>query len=359
MAEPGEKTLQTLSDDLASLMGSDNRSGEIMQPLSSESAKASKPRPIKLGDEDLPASASTPSSPAQGPKASPKPKAKPKAVPKSVSTTMAWGRSGTKSTNKWSSTAGFKDSLTGAQISRAQAISEVSKVHTESAMKILDMVTDSLKIDPDNFVQMQLLERIDSEMEKSRTLLLQHSRGLLGSDLAELRILKSEKKAILDKIAKKNKNFTQEIATLRQRFRNSPEENSSYVERILKSATESSSLQEFGRDSQACILTILEQKLNSVFSLPLGKKPEPEVQAQMKPQSRAENSFLKERVGRLEEQVQLLAEKIATVQRQHAVLVATKEKLQADIEDMRAPSSSVSVHTNASSRSSKQRFVTG
>ena len=40
---------------------------------------------------------------------------------------------------------------------------------------------------------------------------------------------------------------------------------------------------------------------------------------------RAENSFLKERVGRLEEQVQLLAEKIATVQRQHAVLVATKE----------------------------------
>lgn len=242
-------------------------------------------------------------------------------------------------------------------------------------------------------------------------------RGLLGSDLAELRILKSEKKAslpflahfpdadragspyspiiaakpeiwrgflvqaILDKIAKKNKNFTQEIATLRQRFRNSPEENSSYVERsgwnhfgafaisrpgslqpvssfqdcfcpmlkysrdyilpcnswrILKSATESSSiiavslmrdyfwwlkeielwlmlmsevkkfksgwvcpdfsrllmiswfhrcrfnvwgLQEFGRDSQACILTILEQKLNSVFSLPLGKKPEPEVQA--------------------------------------------------------------------------------
>lgn len=355
MAEPGEKTLQTLSDDLASLMGSDNRSGE-MQPLPSESAKASKQRPIKLGDEDLSAaSASTPSSPAQGPKASPKPKATPKAVPKSVSTTMAWGRSAS-STNKWSSTAGFKDSLTGVQISRAQAISEVSKVHTESAMKILDMVTDSLKIDPDNSVQMHLLERMGSEMEKSKTLLLQHSRGLLGSDLAELRILKSEKKAVLDKIAKKNKTFTQEIATLRQRFRNSPE--NSYVERILKSATESSSLQEFGRDSQACILTILEQKLNSVFSLPLGKKPEPEVQAQMKPQSRAENSFLKERVGRLEEQVQLLAEKIATVQRQHAVLVATKEKLQADIEDMRAPSSSVSVHTNAS-RSSSKRFVTG
>ena len=48
-------------------------------------------RPIKLGDEDLPDEASTPSSSAQGPKASPKPKAKPKAVPKSVSTTMAWG----------------------------------------------------------------------------------------------------------------------------------------------------------------------------------------------------------------------------------------------------------------------------
>lgn len=41
------------------------------------------------------------------------------------------GNSGTKGCNKWSSTAGFKDTLTGEQISRAQAIAEVSKVHRE------------------------------------------------------------------------------------------------------------------------------------------------------------------------------------------------------------------------------------
>ena len=40
-------------------------------------------------------------------------------------------------------------------------------------------------------------------------------------------------------------------------------------------------LQEFGRHSQACILSIMEQKLNTVFSFPLGKKPEPEVQARI------------------------------------------------------------------------------
>lgn len=42
---------------------------------------------------------------------------------------------------------------------------------------------------------MQLLEKIDAELDTSRSLLLQHSTGLLGSDLAELRIQKSERKA--------------------------------------------------------------------------------------------------------------------------------------------------------------------
>ena len=47
--------------------------------------------------------------------------------------------------------------------------------------------------------------------------------------------------AILDKIARKNTSFTQEITALRQRLRNFPEGNASCVDRILKSASESSS----------------------------------------------------------------------------------------------------------------------
>eukprot|EP00435_Cladocopium_sp_Y103_P009450 s5285_g2.t1 len=319
----------TLSDDAQSVIGSDAK--EALLPSKSE--KASQPSRLAV-DEDLSKpSASAPSSPAQGP--SPKAKVKPKPLPSTVSTTMAWGNSGTKGANKWSSTAGFKDSLTGEQISRAQAIAEVSKVHRESAVNILEMIIETLQLDADTMVRMHLLERLDSELERSKTLLLEHSKGLLSSDLAELRIQKSEKKAILDKIARKNLSFTQEITILRQRLRHFPGDNASYVDRILKSASESSSLQEFGRHSQACMLTILEQKLNSVFSLPLGQKLEPELQA-MKPQSRAENSFLKERVIRLEEQVQMLADQIAAVQRQRAVLVATKEKLQQDLDDLRS-----------------------
>lgn len=324
-------------------MGSDAK--EALVP--SKSAKASQPR--LAVEEDSKPSASAPSSPAQSP--SPKAKVKQKPLPSTVFTTMAWGNSGTKGCNKWSSTAGFKDTLTGEQISRAQAIAEVSKVHRESAVNILEMIFETLQLDADTLVRMHLLERLDSELERSKTLLLEHSKGLLSSDLAELRIQKSEKKAILDKIARKNTTFTREIATLRQRLRDFPEGNASCVDRILKSASESSRLQEFGRHSQACMLTILEQKLNSVFSFPLGKKPETEAQA-TKPQSRAENSFLKERVGRLEEQVDMLADKIAAVQRQRAVLLATKEKLEQDLDDLRAPSSSMSQRTNLS-RSSR------
>eukprot|EP00438_Fugacium_kawagutii_P007396 Skav233947 [mRNA] locus=scaffold1382:104117:113314:+ [translate_table: standard] len=142
----------------------------------------------------------------------------------SVEFLLLWRHSQTSQTgNKWSSTAGFKDALTGEQISRGQAIAEISKVQRESAMKIVELVTETLNIDADQMVR----------------------GGLLGSDLAELRIQKSEKKAAW------------------------------------------------------------AMEMNA---------------------TRAENSFLKERVGRLEEQVRLLAEQIAAVQRQRAVLVATKER---------------------------------
>ncbi|CAK9002141.1 unnamed protein product [Durusdinium trenchii] len=259
---------------------------------------------------------------------------------------MAWGNSRSK-VNKWSSTAGFKDTLTGEQISRAQAIAEVGKVQKESAMRILEMLSELLMLRPDHFVQKgHLLEKIEFELETSKAMLLQHSKGLLGSDLAELRIQKSEKKALFDKIAKRNRSFTQDIAGQRQRLRHFSDEHAQVVSRILKEAKEASSLQAFGRETQACMLAVFEHKLNSVFSVPLDRKPS-EVQAAPTQPTRLENSFLKERVSSLEQQVDLLTQKIATVQRQHAVLIATKEKLEEDLEELRGPSSSASASLSA------------
>eukprot|EP00913_Durusdinium_trenchii_P034306 g32098.t1 len=240
----------------------------------------------------------------------PSPVSKPKAKPKAtfVSTTMAWGCFRSK-VNKWSSTAGFKDTLTGEQISRAQAIAEVGKVQKESAMRILEMLSELLMLRPDHFVQKgHLLEKIE--------------------------IQKSEKKALFDKIAKRNRSFTQDIAGQRQRLRHFSDEHAQVNARILKEAKEASSLQAFGRETQACMLAVFEHKLNSVFSVPLDRKPS-EVQAAPTQPTRLENSFLKERVSSLEQQVDLLTQKIATVQRQHAVLIATKEKLEEDLEELR------------------------
>ncbi|CAK9001653.1 unnamed protein product [Durusdinium trenchii] len=194
-----------------------------------------------------------------------------------------------------------------------------------SAMRILEMLSELLMLRPDHFVQKgHLLEKIEFELETSKAMLLQHSKGLLGSDLAELRIQKSEKKALFDKIAKRNRSFTQDIAGQRQRLRHFSDEHAQVVSRILKEAKEASSLQAFGRETQACMLAVFEHKLNSVFSVPLDRKPS-EVQAAPTQPTRLENSFLKERVSSLEQQVDLLTQKIATVQRQHAVLIATKD----------------------------------
>ena len=46
------------------------------------------------------------------------------------------GNSMSKSKCKWTSTAGFRDALTGEQISRAKAVAEVSKMQNESPSRV-------------------------------------------------------------------------------------------------------------------------------------------------------------------------------------------------------------------------------
>ncbi|CAE7243123.1 unnamed protein product, partial [Symbiodinium microadriaticum] len=271
-----------------------------------------------------------------------------------VSTTMAWGNSKSQQGNKWSSTAGFKDSLTGQEVSRAQAMAEIAKLQKESAMRILNVLEASIPtLEGDNFVRMALLEKLDMELDKSKQMLQQRCRELLGSDLAELRIQKTERKALLDKIDRINRQNTQEITALRSQVWDIPESSKALVQRVLLEAQASPSTGELGREGQACMLATMEQKLVHVLS-PNGFKDDGQVPKQP---SRLENSFVQERVATLKQQMAALAEQVATTKRQISALVAVKEELTEELQSRRGdqrssgPSSSASLASVSRSRS--------
>jgi len=302
--------------------------------VSSVSAPVKPPVAPALGaPATLAALASPAASPTSSPTASPAGGAQRKLLDRAfLSTTMAWGNSKSQQGNKWSSTAGFKDSLTGQEVSRAQAMAEIAKLQKESAMRILNVLEASIpSLEGDNFVRMALLEKLDMELDKSKQMLQQRCRELLGSDLAELRIQKTERKALLDKIDRTNRQNTQEISALRSQVWDIPESSKSLVQRVLLEAQASPSTGELGREGQACMLATMEQKLVQVLS-PNGSKDDGQV---LKQPSRLENSFVQERVATLKQQMAALTEQVATTKRQISALVAVKEELTEELQSRR------------------------
>ncbi|CAE7248216.1 Cdc40 [Symbiodinium sp. CCMP2592] len=349
-------------DDDLQRSQTEDRKGSRTSASSSAAAAAARPRvssvsaPVKppvapsLG---APAVLAAPASPAASPTGSPAASpaslaggAQRKLLDRAfLSTTMAWGNSKSQQGNKWSSTAGFKDSLTGQEVSRAQAMAEIAKLQKESAMRILNVLEGSIpSLEGDNFVRMALLEKLDMELDKSKQMLQQRCRELLGSDLAELRIQKTERKALLDKIDRINRQNTQEISALRSQVWDIPESSKSLVQRVLLEAQASPSTGELGREGQACMLATMEQKLVQVLS-PNGSKDDGQVPKQP---SRLENSFVQERVATLKQQMAALTEQVATTKRQISALVAAKEELTEELQSRRGerssgPSSSASL----------------
>eukprot|EP00439_Symbiodinium_sp_Y106_P043391 s6822_g5.t1 len=268
---------------------------------SASSAAAARPRVSSVSAPVKP-----PVAPALGAPATLAALASPAASPTSSPTASpAGGNSKSQQGNKWSSTAGFKDSLTGQEVSRAQAMAEIAKLQKESAMRVLNVLEASIpSLEGDNFVRMALLEKLDMELDKSKQMLQQRCRELLGSDLAELRIQKTERKALLDKIDRTNRQNTQEISALRSQVWDIPESSKSLVQRVLLEAQASPSTGELGREGQACMLATMEQKLVQVLS-PNGSKDDGQV---LKQPSRLENSFVQERVATLKQQMAALTE---------------------------------------------------
>mmetsp|Transcript_864 Transcript_864/g.1694 ORF Transcript_864/g.1694 Transcript_864/m.1694 type:complete len:478 (+) Transcript_864:42-1475(+) len=259
----------------------------------------------------------------------------------------AWGssfvetpsRAGITPGNAWASRAGGSEiplmaSTAGEWVSRLQALEEVSAAHKECARAIFafveDMVPGASKMSPEQ--KKQLVDKMNSVLDESKGLLARHAHGLIGSDLAELRILKTENKQMTEKLSKMNKQYTKELTLLRGKFRVSPDGTTELIEEavanVISAKDEYEPLAFLSAEQRSCLLAVLEEKLTAVLSQKSGLKS----QVNKAEMSRLEDQFKQERLISLEKKIQHLQEQNADAIRTMTVTEAQKNQMKKDLE---------------------------
>eukprot|EP00434_Breviolum_minutum_P003878 symbB.v1.2.003409.t1/scaffold185.1/size279819/4 len=107
-------------------------------------------------------------------------------------------------------------STAGEWVTRLAALQEVAVEHSACAGRIWDCLKDMFpEVDVSTQQQLSMQAEIFQELEMSRQLLEQHAQGLVGTDLAELRMIQAETKRANDKLLRMDKLYAKETNALR------------------------------------------------------------------------------------------------------------------------------------------------
>jgi len=250
---------------------------------------------------------------------------------------------GTSQVNRSMSRAGshVTASTAGEWVSRLQALQDISAAHRVVAGKVKDHIQELIpqaKDYMDPGVEKRLLQAITQDLEVSRELLAEHAQGLIGSDLAELRIVKAENKKLANQMAKMNKQYTKELAVLKEAIRVRAEKGPEHIKKVMGSADLYEPLMFLTSEQRTCCLSILEEKLKALFSA----DPRIRETADKANMSKLEDEFRRERLAALEKQVAQLTAQLAESREQVAKLEAVLEHEEAGTRPGQAPSSSSS-----------------
>lgn len=249
------------------------------------------------------------------------------------------GMSPSASGNAWASRAGGSEfplmaSTAGEWVSRLQALDEVSAAHKECAVSILSLVEEIVpgasRLSPEQ--RKQLLEKMNGALDESKSILARHAHGLIGSDLAELRILKTENKQMADKMNKMNKQCMKELSLLRDKMRVTPQGTTELIQdvvaNVISARDEYEPLAYLSVEQRSCVLAILEEKLMAVLS----ERPQLKAHVNKTEMSRLEDQFKQERLASLEKKILHLQEQNADAMRAMAVIEAQKNQLKKDLD---------------------------
>lgn len=233
-------------------------------------------------------------------------------------------------------------STAGEWVTRLAALQEVAVEHSACAGRIWDCLKDMF---PEVNVlsqeqQLSMQAEIFQELEMSRQLLEQHAQGLVGTDLAELRMIQAETKRANDKLLRMDKLYAKETNALRMTLEKevqvAPKED--YEPLIFLEPEE-----------RGCVLTLIQEQLQALLT----ENPSLEFRMNQKEYTKLQELFKKERLSSLERQVAKLTQHLEEVTNQVTLLEAENEKLQKRLVQARRASSSSSV------RSKQDRSTSG
>lgn len=208
------------------------------------------------------------------------------------------------------------------KVDRVQAFQDMTRVQQECSAKLVMLIEKCVCGDRsmEASKKQRLMEKIDIEMEPSKRLLLSKAQDLLGADLAELRVLKAEQQAVLDKHDRTQMHYVKELRQLKNTLNPPYESVASLVEQSLASLEEDSEFQAMRSAEKVLVLAVLEDKMYKMFL-------RPGVESKPLPASKLDDSFKKERLDALKKQVANLEEQLASAQRSIALLDARKAEL--------------------------------
>jgi len=225
-------------------------------------------------------------------------------------------------------------STAGEWVTRLAALQEVAVEHSACAGRIWDCLKDMF---PEVNVltqeqQLSMQADIFQELEMSRQLLEQHAQGLVGTDLAELRMIQAETKRANDKLLRMDKLYAKETNALR-----------TTLEKEVQVAPKEDyePLMFLEPEERGCVLTLIQEQLEALLT----ENPNLEFMMNQKEYTKLQELFKKERLSSLERQVVKLTQHLEEVTNQVTLLEAENEKLQKRLEQARRASSSSSIRS--------------
>ncbi|CAJ1439516.1 unnamed protein product, partial [Effrenium voratum] len=220
-------------------------------------------------------------------------------------------------------------STAGEWVTRLAALQEVAVEHSTCAGKIWSTVEEMFPevAFMDDATKRKMQEEIFTELELSRELLERHAQGLVGTDLAELRMIKSETKRLNDRMERMSKLHAKELNALRAVFAK---------KEVVAPKEDYEPLAFLEPAERGCVLGLLEQHLEALFR----EDPEIQHQTNQRELTRLQDLFKKEQVSALERQVAKLTQQLEAAREQTAALEVWNLDLTKKMRQVRRTSSS-------------------
>lgn len=245
--------------------------------------------------------------------------------------------------NAWTSRAGGSQipvtaSSAGEWVSKLKALEEILSVHKQIACNVLEFVVEHIPEAKllDGPATKNLLDRMNQDLGASREMLARNAQGLIGSDLAELRLVQAERKKISEKTDRMNKLYLKDSAALRERIKTSAE-----GQALPNRKDEFEPFLFTSPEQRSYVVTALDRKLKAI----LEAQPEMSSKVDGSEMARLQDLLSRERMTELEKRAAYLTEQHTESLRTVARLEVQKEQLEQELQNVheqlqRSPSSS-------------------